>query len=209
MKKFLFPLVALFALVGCTDFGFQASSLGGVSENTISETVIEETTIVANPIRKAYLDSLQSQQAGFNEYQTNELIPLVDFRVTVPNTVQTESAYFYYDMANFEDEHLTYAALITNVVGPNEAVEDGWITAAMGYGLERTYHYDFITSIGADWFNGQYSYYENPSQVNAMSGGGVTWNVGKTYIHYTLAWNDSGTVRFLPIGSYFVIVKAA
>jgi len=204
MKKFLLAL-PLLLLASC--MSTPTDQVESVITESITEDTASETSV--NPIRRAYLESLQPQQAGFNDYQTSELIPLVDFRVTVPNTVQTESANVYYDITRFEDEHLTYAALITNVVRQNQTFEEGWITAKIGYGLKRTYHYDFITSIGADWFNGQYSYYENPSKVNAMSGGLTTWNLGTTHIHFTLAWNDNGTIRFLPIGSYFVSVKAA
>jgi len=181
-----------------------------ISETIISETVIEEeTSSEVNPLRKAYLDSLETRQSGFEDYETNDLIPLVDLKVVVPNTVQKGSGSFYYDMLDFKDDDLTFVSLVINVVNEGVALQDGWITARMGYGLEKTYHYDFITSIGADWFNGSYTYWQNPSQVNAFSGGTVTSSLGETYIHFTLAWNDNGTVKFLNIGSYSVFVEAA
>jgi hypothetical protein len=216
MKKILLPLLLL--LASCV--GGAASQQSGlpsnITENVITESVITETTIsettitlpTINPLKQAYADAwVEGESSGFyDEYQTNPAVPYVDFRMEVPNTVQQGSGVFRYEMFDFRDEQLTFAALIVSVATEGESLLDGWTTARMGYGLEVTYHYDFLMSIGADWFNGQYVRYANPSEVNAMSGATITFSKGRTDFYLTLAYNDGGTIRFLPIGVWSVFV---
>jgi hypothetical protein len=233
MKKILFPVVALFVLASCVDnnvSNFQSyNSLGEsfitesfiteniITETTISETVISETIIeeetsseeaAMDPLKKAYLQSWeQNESAAYQEYETNPLVPLVDLMVSAPNTVQVGQGTMYYDMLNFVDEHMTFVALISSFANEGQTIENGWTVARMGYGLSKSYHYDFMRSINADWFNGTYTYWENPSQVNAFYGGITTWTKGLSTLYVTLAFMDNGTVRFLPLGAWSIVVS--
>jgi hypothetical protein len=226
MKKFLMPILGLVTLASCgSNVAQPTNSLPSeitesfitesiISETIISEEVISEEVIVENPIRKAYIDSTQNTSNtlsnGYNEFTVDADAPTLNVSVSSEARVDQYGVgygLYHLNISNFKDPNLTLVALVTNNFNNRLTFEEGWINASMGYALEQSFHYEFINSIGAVWYGGNYFRYNSPENVR-MSSTTMVYGEGTNYMYLTIAYMKDNVVKFLTVGYWTVYVQS-